>query len=448
MIDYMTVLEMLSALERGAMTREALATRVREQLNVLEPKVQAFLYVDPEAADRIADPPGSGPLSGIPVGVKDMIDVAGMPTTGGSRAYHRTADEDAFCVAKLRAAGAVIVGKTNTQELAYGVITPPTRNPRNLDYIPGGSSGGSAAAVAAGMVAAALGTDTGGSVRIPASCCGIVGFKPTRDRISTQGVMPLSTTYDHVGVLTHTVSDARYLFHVLTEHPGDSLIRAADGRTERPRPGERASHDRVLAVPWDYIRERTDPEIVQIFEDALGIFRHLGYGFEAVEMEPFDEWKALQLTVRLPEAYLTHREVLEGPRRGLLQGDLAERLDPGREVSALDYLAAQAIRREKIADWTRKMGRYAGLVMPTLPCPVPKVGQEQVQIQGNDVPVWDALVSMTAPWNVVGFPAVSVPCGVDSRGLPVGLQVVGSPMDDDGLLDLAAQFQAAAGIRL
>ncbi|HHY65613.1 MAG TPA: hypothetical protein GX517_00165, partial [Alicyclobacillus sp.] len=226
------------------------------------------------------------------------------------------------------------------------------------------------------------------------------------------------------------------------------LIHDVDRRAERLASGGWASYNRVLAVPWDYIRERTDPEIVQIFEDALGIFRHLGYGFEAVEMEPFDEWKALQLTVRLPEAYLTHREVLEGPRRGLLQGDLAERLDPGREVSALDYLAAQAIRREKIADWTRKMGRYAGLVMPTLPCPVPKVGQEQVQIQGNDVPVWDALVSMTAPWNVVGFPAVSVPCGVDSRGLPVGLQVVGSPMDDDGLLDLAAQFQAAAGIRL
>ncbi|MCL6597597.1 MAG: amidase [Alicyclobacillus macrosporangiidus] len=430
----LSLLQAITLLERGELTRQALANRVREAILCWEPDVKAFLHLDEQAFDAIAEHRLSGPLAGMPIAVKDMIDVAGMPTTGGSKAYRMEPIEDAACVARLRAAGAVILGKTNTHELAYGVVTPPTRNPRNLDYIPGGSSGGSAAAVAAGMAVAAIGTDTGGSVRIPASCCGIVGFKPTVGRISKQGVMPLSTTYDHVGVLTHTVADARLLFHLLDEAP---VVPNRGRDAGRRRTGR-------LAVPRGYIEEAVSPDIHRTFEQALAVWRNLGYALEEVELEPFAEWKRLQLTVRLPEAYRTHREVLEGPRRGLLQGDLAERI-PGKDVSAVAYLEAQEERRAKIAAWSARLEGFDALVMPTLSCPVPRVGADEALVGGKTVPLWDAAAYMTAPWNVLGFPAISVPFGHDENGLPVGLQIVGGPMADDEVLELAAQFMVRAG---
>ncbi|MCL8208481.1 MAG: amidase [Actinomycetia bacterium] len=394
-----------------------------------EGRVRAFLHLDLEgalAAARTA--PVGADLGGIPLGVKDIVDVAGMPTTGGSRAYRLEPDRDATAVARWRAAGAVLLGKTNTQELAYGVVTAPTRNPWRLDRIPGGSSGGSAAAVAAGMALGALGTDTGGSIRIPAACCGVVGFKPSYGAVSADGVMPLSWTLDHVGPLAHSVRDAAWLYDVL---------RGVPPRLRTPlAPGPHRA-----AVPWDYLRGRLAPAVERAFGEALDVFRRAGFRVTAVPMEPWEEWRDLQLTIRLPEAYLVHQEVLEGPRRALLGGDLADRLDPGGRIRALDYVRAQRRRLELRARWLERARDFDVVLLPTLATGAPPVGAETVRVGDGDLSLWEAMVRLTAPWNVLGWPAVSVPAGFDDDGLPVGLQVVAPEGQDETALAAALWYE-------
>lgn len=430
----LTITDTLQALTDGRMTLADVEKYARENIKRLEPDVQAFIYLEKEGLDR-EQPTQRGILSGIPIGVKDMIDVAGMPTTGGSAAYRIVPTADAEVVSALRREGALIFGKTNTQELAFGVVTPPTRNPLNLDYIPGGSSGGSAAAVAAGMVLGALGTDTGGSVRIPASCLGLVGFKPTVDVVSKTGVMSLSTTLDHVGFLTHSISDARLLFNITRKQDGakcntnDGRI-APQGRTGR------------LAVPRSYFAHLAHPEILAAFEDACAWLAGQGYTIVDIDIPPWSHWRRLQLTIRLPEAYMQHQAVLESEKRQLLHGDLAKRLERGRDISALSYLQAQRERTETIRAWMDRLSEFDALIMPTLVCPVPRIGQETVLAGGQtELEIWDALVCLTAPWNVLGFPAVTVPCGTDENGLPIGLQWIGRAYADDVLLHLAEQFE-------
>jgi aspartyl-tRNA(Asn)/glutamyl-tRNA(Gln) amidotransferase subunit A len=415
-------------LEPSAPTELALA-----RLAAHEARVRAFVHVDPDGARKAARAaPVAADLGGIPVGIKDIVDVAGMPTTGGSRAYRFEPDRDAAAVARWREAGAVFLGKTNTQELAYGVVTAPTRNPWRLDRIPGGSSGGSAAAVAAGMVLGALGTDTGGSIRIPAACCGVVGFKPSYGAVATDGVMPLSWTLDHVGPLAHSVRDAAWLYDILRGVP--PRLRAPMG------PGVRRA-----GVPWDYLQGRLAPGVEQAFAAALDVFRRAGYELTPLPMEPWEEWRDLQLTIRLPEAYLVHREVLEGPRRALLGGDLAERLDPGGRLGAVAYVEQMRRRLALQARWRERMRGIDVVLLPTLATGAPPVGAESVRVGDGELGLWEAMVRLTAPWNVLGWPAVSVPAGFDDDGMPVGLQVVAPEGEDETVLAVALWFEAETG---
>jgi aspartyl-tRNA(Asn)/glutamyl-tRNA(Gln) amidotransferase subunit A len=435
-----TMMQAISMLQSGTLSSAELTKHILNQIEAWEPHVKAFIHRDDDAVTSIHIQKPIGPLAGIPIGIKDIIDVKGMPTTGGSDAYYWIPSEDAAVVKKLRSAGAIMVGKTNTQELAYGVFTPPTRNPWNLDYIPGGSSGGSAAGVATGMVLGALGTDTGGSVRIPASCCGVVGFKPSVGRVSKHGVMPLSTTFDHVGVITRTVPDARYLSGVIEgyDHNDPQSIIPPKLRTQR-------LSKKRLGIPWAYFEHVVHPEIKDEFSRAVETFQSLGWNVEHIEMEPWEYWKDLQLNIRLPEAYQYHQLVLEGPKRRLLQGDLAARLDPGKDISALTYVSAQDKRNQAIQDWSRRLEGFDAVIMPTLLCSVPRIGEESVHINGVSMPVWEAIVYLTAPWNVLGFPAISVPSGLDSSGLPIGLQIIGFPHEDDEVLNVAEQYEMARG---
>lgn len=424
----------MKAMEGGRITPRELVQMAESRIDRWEDKVRAFLHLDTasalEAAAKIQGP-GSGPLPGIPTVIKDLADVSGMPTTGGSQAYRWQAVDDAPVVHRLRQAGAALLGKTNTQELAFGVITAPTRNPWNLDHIPGGSSGGSAAALASGMTLAALGTDTGGSIRIPAACCGVVGFKPTTGRVPAEGVMPLSYTLDHVGPLAHSVRDANRQYRVMAGLPYRSEV-----------PFGHVKHHRA-AVPWTYLEDRMTDDVAARFEECLDLFRQEGWEVIDIAMEEWAVWLDLQLTIRLPEAYLYHRDVLEGPGRTLLGGKLAERLDPGRSLLALDYVRAQRRRLSLMAEWTRRFETIDVVLMPTLPSAAPKVGQDIVRIAGREVSVWEALISLTAPWSVVGFPAISVPAGAAGDELPLALQIIGQADDDDLVLEVAAWFEAA-----
>lgn len=410
------------------------------QLEVWERAIKAFLYLDVTGIQSSGPADMERPLAGVSIGIKDMIDVAGMPTTGGSDAYRFIDHEDATAVAKLRDAGGHIVGKTNTQELAFGVVTSPTRNPWGTGHIPGGSSGGSAAAVAAGMVFAALGTDTGGSVRIPAACCGVVGLKPSVGRISKHGVMPLSTTFDHVGVLTRTVADAHLLYEILQGFdPKDmTTVGVPTFRTAPPQ-------KRTLGIPWSYFKTSIRPETMEVFQQVVSKLIADGWQIEDLELDPFPFWRSLQLHVRLPEAYAYHESVLEGPKRDLLKGDLATRLDPGKHLSALDYVKAQNTRLQSIQVHAARMSGVDAVLMPTLLCPVPKVDVTQVDLPNGSMPIWEVLTYLTTPWNVLGFPAISLPSGCDSTIMPTGVQLVGLSGEDEYLLHLASEIETLLG---
>ena len=474
LLEQASLVTLLKWVQSGNLQADALLRFSANRFASLEPEIKAFLYHNPdfhEAAD--VNPSANAtsktnanehanattkddvpqyldtthqsggserPLDLVPIGIKDMIDVALMPTTGGSAVYQYTPSEDAAVVAKLRAAGAFIAGKTNTQELAFGVVTEPTRNPWGLGHIPGGSSGGSAAAVASGMTFAALGTDTGGSVRIPAACCNIVGFKPTVGRISKRGVMPLSTTFDHVGVLTRTVADARLLYDLLQGYDAQDLTTAGVVRFRERPPGERR-----LAIPWSYFKGTIRRETMSLFQTAVDKLKLDGWTISEFEMDPFSLWKSLQLQIRLPEAYAFHQPVLEGPRRSLLKGDLAARLDPGKQFSALDYVTAQQTRLQKIQEYTSKLAEFDAVLMPTLLCPVPEVGVLEVELADGTLPVWEALTYLTMPWNVLGFPAISLPCGFDATAMPAGIQLVGLFGEDDYILDVAEGVERVVG---
>lgn len=422
--------DMLSALCAG-----------RAAYGIWEPLVHAFLCAAFDVPQPIRE---DGALRGVTVGVKDLIDVAGMPTTGGSKAYHFYPQDDAAVVRRLRQEGAFIVGKTNTQELAYGVVTPPTRNPWNLNVIPGGSSGGSAAAVATGMVQVALGTDTGGSVRIPASCCGVIGFKPSYGVISRHGVMALSYTLDHVGLLAMNVEDIQYVFNLVLQSPEPSDP-AVVQKASRTRGHKTAS--KTLAVPTIYVRDHADCQVADRFFLLVEWLGGKGWNLQSIDFPPWSEWKRLQLNIRLPEAYHVHRDVLETERRFLLQDDLAQRLSAGKDIPAYQYVAALMERQSFIRQWTNILSNYDAVLMPTLPVSPPFIGETQdVMINGRSLPVWDAMVMMTAPWNVLGFPALSLPWYRDTNDVPMGVQLIGNLYEDEELLKTASSLQQELGV--
>jgi aspartyl-tRNA(Asn)/glutamyl-tRNA(Gln) amidotransferase subunit A len=421
----------VEAIRRGDTSPEALWDLAETRFRRFEPRLQAFVYADWEGARiRLPQAP-SGPLWGMPVGIKDLVDVAGMPTTGGSRAYRWIPETDAPAVARLKAAGAVVVGKTNTHELAYGVITPPTRNPYDPERIPGGSSGGSAAAVAAGMVLAALGSDTGGSIRIPAACCGVVGFKPTTGRVPAAGVMPLSWTVDHVGPLAHSVRDAVRLYAVLAGEPAlPSLHPPARVR---------------VAVPEGYLDGTLDDGVRGVFERALAVLRDLGWTVGGIAMEPWPRWRQLFADIRGPEAFVYHQPLLDSPGAEALGPAVRQNLENSRHTPAATYIRALRERAALAAAWAERMRDVDAVVLPTIPVPAPPVGADTVVVAGRTQRVWETLLSYTAPWNILGYPAVAVPAGLTPEGLPVGLQIVGPSGADHAVLALGAAFEAASG---
>lgn len=412
--------ELTEELQQGVRSVDDVLRETAHRISYWEPTVKAFLHLDPDfMAGRLVPQNPHLPLHGVSVAVKDLFEVTRMPLTGGSDAYYSISTQDAPVISQLREAGAFVVGKTNTQELAYGVVTEPTRNPWNTEYIPGGSSGGSAAAVAAGMSLLGMGTDTGGSVRIPAAITGTVGFKPTYGLLDTDGIMPLSPSLDHVGLIVPEVADAIRVFRILI----------GDDHEDSGPPGPRR-----IVVPWDYLDGVLTGPVQDRFLEVIQLFNAHGCELAPIEMNPWEWWKDLQLTIRLPEAYRIHRDVLEGKKRKLLKGDLAARLDPGNTIRAVQYLEAKEIQQTLKKEWQARMKGFDCLLLPTMAVTTPRVGQETVDTPQGNKPVWDALVQLTAPWNVLGFPAISLPAGLDADGMPLGMQLIGNPGEDLRLL--------------
>jgi aspartyl-tRNA(Asn)/glutamyl-tRNA(Gln) amidotransferase subunit A len=365
-----------------------------------------------------------GPLHGIPVSVKDVIHVAGADTRAGSEAYHERPSRDAWAVARLREAGAIVVGKVATHEFALGVTTPQARNPHDPSRIPGGSSGGSGIAVATGMSLASLGTDTRASTRVPAALCGVVGLKPTLGAIPTDGVVPLSWSMDHVGILTPGVHDAAVVLDALV--PGHHwAASAADGTVAGVRAG-------VPEAAFDQI----EADVLASVNGALDALRGLG-----VEVAPigrpdgrdFARANAMGLIVSRSEAVTFHRSL--GTDRTRLWVETRDQLDAADRIVAKDYIEAQRFRGEFRDDMLALFDDRELLAMPTTVVTAPPVERAQEYLM---------LLSRNAiPWSFLGFPVLSVPCQVTPAGLPVGLQLVARPHGEGALLAVGAALGKA-----
>ncbi|HZQ38509.1 MAG TPA: amidase [Dehalococcoidia bacterium] len=419
----------------------------------LNPTVNAYVAVTAErartdarrAADEIAGGNYRGPLHGVPIALKDLYDTAGIETAGGAKFLRgRVPERDSTAARKLREAGSVLLGKLNTHELAYGVTTNnphfgATHNPWQLDHIPGGSSGGSGAAIAAGMAVATLGTDTGGSIRIPASLCGCVGLKPTYGRASKAGVLPLSYLLDHPGPIVRTVEDAAIVLNAIAGYdpedpatvpvPVEDYTAALGGGVKGLR----------IGVLRSYFFERLDDQVRAAVEGAIETLRGLGASVRDVTIPGIQEVIASLFGIVLVEAQAIHAEPLKtrpgdfGPDVGAI---LSQPTPPASAVAASlrakDALTV-AMRRELEA--------VDLLLTPTTPLPAIPIGQETVRYGGAEEPAIAAFVRCTGPFNASGLPALSLPCGFTRAGLPIGLQLVGRPFDEATVLRAGRAYE-------
>jgi aspartyl-tRNA(Asn)/glutamyl-tRNA(Gln) amidotransferase subunit A len=422
-------------LDGGEVSSVELTEAALARIDEMEPSLHAFVTVDRQgalAAARQADASRGegGFLRGIPVGVKDIMDVAGLPTEAGSAARRGwVATRDAPVVATLRTAGAVILGKTVTHEFAFGSESPPARNAWDPTRIPGGSSGGSAAAVASGECLLALGSDTGSSIRNPASLNGLTGLKPTYGRISREGIVPCAWSCDHVGPIARTVGDCRRSFEVLAGVEVADLPHDVTGKR--------------LGVPERFFFERIEPSVERAVREALRVLERLGAELVPVEVEHVELSFPVTLLVCMVESTSYHDDYRD--TRHLYSEDVQDFLTAGELVPARAHLDAERLRtlvcrglRDAFLDH-----RLDAIVSPTSPIgPVP-AGRHELALPGEEpLPVVDHYARLTCPFNLSGLPALTVPCGLDADGLPVGLQIAGRPLEEDEVLRIGATYQA------
>ena len=372
-----------------------------------------------------------GPLHGIPVSIKDIIDVAGVPTTSASKVPAIHPAKDAPVVWRLREAGAVIIGKTNLHEFAFGTTTEdsafgPVHNPHDFDRSAGGSSSGAAVALVEGMCLGSIGTDTGGSIRIPAAACGIVGLKGTHGELTTEGVVPLSATCDHVGPMALTVEDVRIMFDALRGTPPRSAV---------PKAGPL-----VFGVPTGYLLERLDPEIRTALLRVRTALEDARHRVVDVDIEHSRSTPDIYLHIVLPESAWYHGPLLAA-HADAYSPNVRLRLEMGGYVLAEDYCRAMHLRAGLAAAVDRALAGIDALLLPALPIPAPPLGAATVDIEGRPEPVRNAMLRLTQMFNLSGHPAIAIPAGTTLTGLPIGIQLVGRRNETDQLIALAATVE-------
>jgi aspartyl-tRNA(Asn)/glutamyl-tRNA(Gln) amidotransferase subunit A len=454
--DTATVATTAAAIASGERSSREVVEALLRRIDETEPVLNAYVLVAADEAllaARALDDLRSarcelGPLHGVPISVKDLYATRGMETAaGGTLLRGHVPDEDAEAVARLRQAGAIVIGKTNTHEYAYGYTTEnphfgATRNPWDTGRIAGGSSGGSGASVAAGSAIAALGSDTGGSIRVPAAFCGIAGIKPTYGRVSRRGVVPLSWSLDHAGPMARTSEDLAILLAVLA-----GFDRRDPASADEPVPDYRAALDGELdgvrvGVPANHFFEPIDDEVGDAVEAAILELEKLGARRRAVRITHLDSAVGAWLTILLCEAASFHERDLRD-RPEAYGEDVRLYLEQGTLVSALAYLKAQRLRAQLVAAFRKAMRDLDVLVVPTTPLAAPPLATPTVRVGGQDEPLFLALARTCSPLDMVGLPAASTPCGFTTNNLPIGLQVVGHPFREDVVLRVTAAYERA-----
>ena len=455
----LTLKEAAGLLRKGAISAVELIQRRLTRIEQVDPVILACVTVMSDTAleqaraadDALRSHSEMGPLVGMPLGFKDIIQTRGVRTTAGSRVLeYWLPEEDATVVRRLTEAGAIALCKTNTHEFAFGTVTPPTRNPWDTERIPGGSSGGSAAAVAAGECLGALGTDTGGSIRIPAAACGVTGFKPTFGLVSRAGILPLSWSLDHAGPIARSAEDCALLLDTIAgfdpadpdsaslQLPGYAAALATDHAPED------AIKNIRLGVPDSYFFRSLDPEVETAVRAAIAAFVERGARVEIVRIPPeIDEMFGVYRAIQKPEAYTFHKD--QGwldTRAELYRPQILEAIRGGVDYSASDYIHAQLARQRFTVTMRGLLREVDALVTPTLPVPARRIADvdSPLLFDGRDEPSGHAL-RYTFPFDLTGQPAISVPCGFTTNGLPIGLQIVTGHLRDALALRLGHAYQ-------
>lgn len=430
-----------------------LCDSVCRQIDQHDARVGAFAALTLEDAKAQAEAAASryskreqlSPLDGIPVGIKDLAQTAGVTCTSSSKTRAgEVATEDSAVTARLRSAGATLIGQTHTHEYAYGVLTPTTRNPWNLDRVPGGSSGGSGAAVASRMVLGALGTDTGGSIRIPSSINGITGLKPTYGLVSRYGITSLSWALDHAGPMARTVEDTAMLLQAMA---GFDARDPASLNVELPQYVTALTGDvsgMTFGVPTNYFFDQIQPEVEAAFRAAIQTLTDAGAVIREVELPYADLYMPIEYALLVADASAYHQNMLR-EKASLYEADVRVLLEAGEFLLATDYLKAVRARHMVQQGWRDMFEQGLDAVLaPTLPAVAVPASNPIVEWpDGDSSEAIDAYVMASAPGNLTGLPALSVPCGFDAEGLPIGLQIIGRPLDEIGVLNIGQAFETA-----
>ncbi|HJQ13490.1 MAG TPA: amidase [Anaerolineales bacterium] len=443
----LTISDALEAIRTKKLSVRELVDACSRQIERLNSKLNAFITVIPpddaiKAQFPESDATSSKTLRGIPIAIKDLFDMAGLRTTIGSKFFaDHIAEQDAFVIEKLKQAGAILMGKTNTHEIALGITgnNPhygTARNPWDTTRIPGGSSSGSAIAVATGMALGALGSDTGGSIRIPASLCGIVGFKPTFGRVSLRGVFPLSWNLDHVGPFAKRVRDIALMMQVMAVH--DPL----DPASAKMLTGEYLGHlqdnvkGRKIALGVGDFIETSHTEVLGAVREAANVLRSLGCKVEEVDVSWLQEAALANKIITQSDGAAVHRDRLqEHPE--MFGDDIRRRLEDGANTPLTDYILARRTQAEVRKRLEGFFETYDFLILPTTPIAAPT-------IEGHDAVEQAArLTRFTAPFNLSGLPGLSLPCGFTKDGLPIGLQIVSRAWGESKVLNLGHAFEQA-----
>ncbi|MEI6666619.1 MAG: amidase [Acidobacteriota bacterium] len=445
-LHFRSIAELAPMLASRAITSESLTTACLAEIAGKSEPLAAFITVTGNEAleqARALDAETAaghlrGPLHGIPISIKDLIDVRGVPTTAASRVRQgHVASADAPVTARLRAAGAVLLGKTNLHEFAFGTTSEDSaygavRNPHDPQRSPGGSSGGSAVSIVTGMSVASIGTDTGGSIRIPAAACGTVGLKPTWGEVPCDGVVPLSESLDHVGPLARSVTDAWLLYLVM---------RGERAAAQWPLPTRTDVRGMRFGIPRSYFLDTVDDQVRQRFAEVLAWLRQAGADTVDVAIPHAHAIGAVYSLTSLPEASAYHANTIERHPE-LYTPTVRLRIEMGRYLLAEDYVRARRGRDVLRAEVDTALAGCDALALPTLPILAPRIGAGSVAIAGRMEPVRTLMLKLTQLFNLTGHPAISMPIGPAVSGLPCGLQLVGRRHQTEALLGVASACEA------
>ena len=443
-LAFASIDELTTSLRNREISAARLIDVYAERIERLGETSKAFISSDMERARARAeiidqDFDDALELNGIPYACKDLYDVKGVVTTGGSQVLQdNQAWGDAAAIKRMDRAGAIFIGKNNLHEFAYGATgentlygTPP--NPYDHSRLAGGSSSGSAAALGFGLCAATLGTDTGGSVRAPAALCGLVGFKPTFGRISTEGIIPYSWSLDHVGTLTRSACDAGLLFETLAA---------------QYRPTGRTGLDKLtVGIPESFFFERCDGEILDSIDALVTFLRQAGATLKPVDMPSMEYTRTVSLTVQMPEALSYHNRYLE-QRGHLYSQDFRAGLALGQCLLAEQYIRAKRFIETYRNTLDQVFAAVDVILTPATPVIAPKIGVVEVTVDGHAEPAGNAITRYTSFFNMTGHPAITLPCGMHSQRLPIGAQLVGKHFADETLIDVAQQIESGYDFEL